>query len=94
MTECCGQPRAGRFCSECGKQLANGPLLDLLAHCRQTEKAQRKQADGHREDCKSDPGDDWSSKAMMRCAGRAEAWKARGDALAELMAKFESEARP
>jgi hypothetical protein len=91
MTECCGQPRAGRFCSECGKQLANGPLLDLLAHCRQTEKAQRKQADGHKKAHEDEP-DGWYPTQIKKCADRAAAWKARGDALAELMARGESEA--
>jgi hypothetical protein len=78
MIECCGQPRSGRFCSECGKVLADGPLWDLLKSCRKSEQQLRTESEKNRK----------ANRMRMAESGmrRAQAWKARGDALAELLA--------
>jgi hypothetical protein len=82
--DCCGKQRSGRFCSECGKPLANGPLWDLLRSCRATEKGLRTRAETERRQGERE-GDEryikWSDKNVRN----ADEWKARGDALLELL---------
>lgn len=31
---CCNQPRTSRFCPDCGRRLAEGPLVALLDYCQ------------------------------------------------------------
>ena len=46
-TDCCGQPREGRYCSECGRRLEvpPSPLERLLDECRRAEAYHRKWRD-------------------------------------------------
>lgn len=80
---CCGQPRTSRFCPDCGKQLAGDPLMELLIHCRISEKKQRTQAENFR-DC-GKPDDPGRKEAVESRTMRADVWKARADALVKLM---------
>lgn len=85
--KCCGKERAGRFCSECGKLLKNGPLYELLYHCRKTEKSHRSTAKNWSFDTQRDKA---APELVARYTRFADEWKARGDALAELIASKEA----
>lgn len=80
---CCGKQRPGRFCSECGRALEGGPLEDLVRHCRVSEKSVRARAKSARQDTRWESNAEWAEK-MER---KADEWKARGDALVELLSR-------
>lgn len=98
MPECCKNQKSGRFCSECGSPLENGPLWDLLKSVRASEKSLRTYAkklrNGEYAPANAEPSFRLSrgDKAELQ----AEAWKARGDALVELLkrASLESTETP
>lgn len=89
--ECCGKKRNSRFCPECGKRICTGPLMELLVNCRLTEKRLRTTAQKLREQAAG-----WEARGVSKNAGychegaaendkKADAWKARADALGALM---------
>lgn len=77
MVKCCNHERSGRFCSECGKPLENGPLWDLVVICRKNESMLRTEARKRR---KKD-----MEKLAETSERRADTWRVRGDALAEIL---------
>jgi hypothetical protein len=84
---CCKEERPGRYCSECGKPLQTSPLVDLLYHCRKTEKSHRSTAKSWGFDTQRDKA---APELVARYTRFADEWKARGDALAELLAAKEA----
>lgn len=93
--ECCGEPRASRFCPECGANLGkDDPIAWLIVHCRQNEKSNRTRADRHRFGVDF-PSGSWKQdlegwrryceEHAEDSESKADAWKARGDALSALV---------
>ena len=88
---CCGAERTTPFCPQCGRQLKNNLLWDLLALCRKNEKAHRTRSATKQRKYQHDP--EKGKRDLMESEDNtrfAEKWKAWGDALAALLESAES----
>lgn len=88
--ECCGKGRATRFCSDCGKKLADGPLAELLAHLRSTAQANRTRLEKTKRMAArlmpTQPGSEEDWRQAIASNQRAfDRWEGWADALAALM---------
>lgn len=79
--KCCGKDREGRFCSECGKELAISPLIELYEQCRRTEQSLIAKAARDRKDKQSGRGEK-AAKALEKNAAK---WKAWAEAVEEVI---------
>jgi hypothetical protein len=92
MATCCGRERSSRFCPDCGKALADDPLVELLNHCWLSEKKQRSEAENFRA---AGDADDLSRKSTYETRlVRADGWRDRATALAALLASRDSRLPP
>lgn len=92
--ECCGKPRTSPFCPDCGNKLeSDDPLVGLLVSCRRSERAHRASARRWREKL-GQPGEEtWKEFHEDQAAesdAKAAEWKARADALADLIERDRS----
>lgn len=79
MIECCGKPRASRFCPDCGKLLHDDDsLYGLLKHCRTF--AAKYATAAAREARESQPGAEAGHAARS-----AERWQGWADTLGRLI---------
>jgi hypothetical protein len=87
---CCGEVRTSLYCPDCGKALADTPILSLLAHLRAVAKSRRSEAARLRREAtyrgkqgKADVEAEFLDGASRvdRVAEKWEAWAAAVEAL-------------
>lgn len=90
MHECCYTQKSGNFCSVCGSPLESGPLWEVLRILRLKEHSLRFKAACRTTDSKDGTwkgAEFYRSQQDVKAYFEAEAskWKARGDAIAEIL---------